>query len=105
MAIFEHFSRQIKLSLKVAKIILLENFFLQQVTFIYDCNIMQKKVGVTRGRVTSSGLPPPLVGIGLDAIVKKLYHLFKEKVWKFQFVITNYFWLIYMAKKVSIHEI
>ena len=58
-AIFEHFSHQIKLSLKVAKIIFFENFFLQQVTFIYDCNIMQKKVGVARGRVTPSGPSPP----------------------------------------------
>ena len=47
-----------KLSLKDAKINFFENLFLQQVTFIYDCNIMQKKVGVTGGRVTSSGLPP-----------------------------------------------
>ena len=68
LAIFEHFSRQIKLSLKVAKIIFFENFFLQQVTFIYDCNIMQKKVGVTRGRVTPSGpsLPPGGNRFGCD---------------------------------------
>ena len=78
--IFEHFSRRIKLPLEVAKIIFFENCFLQEVTFIYDCNIMQKKVGVTRGRVTSSGLPPSLVGIGLDAIVKKLYHLFEKQI-------------------------
>ena len=57
-----------------------EKFFLQQVTFIYDCNIMQKKVGVTRGRVTPSGPSPPLVGIGLDAIVKKLYHLLEKQI-------------------------
>ena len=80
MAIFEHFSHQIKLSLKSAKIIFFENFFLQQVTFIYDCNIMQKKVGVTRGRVAPSGPPPTLVGIGLDAIVKKLYHLLEKQI-------------------------
>ena len=36
--------------------------------------------------------------------LKEIYHLFKKKVWKFQYVITNYIWLIYMAKKVSIHK-
>ena len=76
MAIFEHFSRQIKLSLKVAKIIFFENFFLQQVTFIYDYNFVRKKVGVNWGQVT----PPPLVGVGLDVIMKKLYHLLEKKI-------------------------
>ena len=42
--------------------------------------LCKKKVGVTRGRVTSSGLPPPLMGIGLDAIVKKLYHLLEKQI-------------------------
>ena len=67
-AIFEHFSHQIKSSLKVAKMNIFEKFFLQQVTFIYDCNIMQKKVGVTRGRVTPSGASPPPGGnrVGCD---------------------------------------
>ena len=37
---------------------------------------MEKKVGVTRGRVTPS---PPPGGIGLDAIVKKLYHLLEKQ--------------------------
>ena len=54
-----------------AKIIFFENFFLQQVTFIYEYNFMQKKVGVTL---------PPLVGVGLDVIMKKLYHLLEKKI-------------------------
>ena len=108
-AIFEHFSHQIKSSLKVAKMNIFENFFLQQVTFIYDCNIMQKKVGVTRGRVTSSGLPPPLVGIGLDAIVKKLYHLFEKQIlhhklekkcWIYRGVLYSVSWKIFWVIKL-----
>ena len=58
-----------------------EKVFLQQVTFIYDCNIMQKKVGVTRGQVTSSGLPHPPDGnrVGCDCektIVKTCFSPF-----------------------------
>ena len=47
---------------------------------MYDYNFMKKKVGVTRGRVTPSGASPPLVGIGLDAIVKKLYRLLEKQI-------------------------
>ena len=108
-AIFEHFSHQIKSSLKVAKMNIFEKIFLQQVTFIYDCNIMQKKVGVTRGRVTSSGLPPPLMGIGLDAIVKKLYHLLEKQIlhhklekkcWIYRGVLYSVSWKIFWVIKL-----
>jgi len=62
--------------LKGTKIFFFENFFLQQVTFIYDYNFMQKKVGVKRGQVT----PLPLVGVGLDVIMKKLYYVLEKKI-------------------------
>ena len=44
---FEHFRSNVNMSLPDAKMIFLENFFLQKVTLIYDYNIVQKKVGVT----------------------------------------------------------
>ena len=44
---FEYFRSNVNMSLPDAKMIFLENFFLQKVTLIYDYNIVQKKVGVT----------------------------------------------------------
>ena len=42
---------------------------------MYDYNFMQLKVGFNRGRVT----PHPLVGVGLDTIMKNYTIYLKKK--------------------------
>ena len=67
--------------------------------------LCKKKVGVNRGQVT----PPPLVGVGLDVIMKKLYHLLEKKIlhhkleqkcWIYRGVLYGVSWKIFRVIKL-----
>ena len=79
-AIFEHFSHQIKSSLKVAKMNIFEKNFCNKSPLYMTAILCKKKLGLLGVEWPLPGLPSPLVGIGLDVIVKKLYRLLEKQI-------------------------
>ena len=80
LAIFEHFSRQIKLSLKVAKMIFLKISFCNKSPLYKTAILCKTKVGVTRGRLTPSGIPLPPGGIRVGCDYEKTLPLLEKHI-------------------------